>query len=158
MNTTIIPCLSNLSSISFNFSHGLPIPSNDKSNNNHQEIAKYFIEKYAYASILGMNFLESYYFSTATISLHIHRGLENRLIELVGFTSFKNKLIEDNINVIRYNNLTYTSQTLDNKRIIITIHGKAEINYINYNISVVFVIKNINDSLKIVNHIFDIFF
>lgn len=126
-------------------------------NYNYQMIAKDFIEKYVVANILGIACIGHYYNNNSYISLHIHHPPNSILYEIIGHNNFKNKMSELGISIIKYNNLTYTAQPIGKSSVIITLHGKAEINNINYNILSTFIVKIISDVPRIINQILEIY-
>lgn len=126
-------------------------------NQKYREIAKEFIDKYVNLNLPGIASIEQCYDSDSLISFHIHQGNNNHLFELVGYTAFKNKLAEKNITLIKYHNLTYTSQPVGKNCVMITMYCKANINNINYNASSTFIIRITGTIGKIINQVLEIF-
>lgn len=126
-------------------------------NQKYKEIAKEFVERYTASNLFGISAIEYYYHPDSLISFHIHQGSSNYLFELMGHTAFKNTLAEKNITLIKYHDLTYTAQPSANDSILITMHGKANINGTNYNILSTFVLRMNDTHGKIINHVLEIF-
>ena len=129
----------------------------ESDNRKYGEIAREFIEKYVNSNLSGIFTIEYCYNTDSLISLHIHSGAGNDLFELVGHTAFKNKLNEISITLIKYHSLTCTSQPLAKNCVLITMHGKADINGVNYNILSTFVIRITGTSGKIISQVLEIF-
>lgn len=129
----------------------------DTDNQKYKEIAKEFLEKYTNSSLLGIYATEYCYNTDTLISFHLHQGNTNHLFELVGHTAFKNKLAEKSITLIKYHNLTHTTQPLAKNCVLITMYGKADINGTDYNMLSTFVIRMTSTSGKIINQVLEIF-
>lgn len=126
-------------------------------NINYQQIAKEFFEKYAHNSSINLFFNQIYYNNESVITLNIHQNGMNSF-EFRGYDSFRAKMFELSILIIKYNNITMISQPLGKNSVLINLYGSAEINNKIYPILIVFTIKLINGSLIILNHIFNIFY
>jgi hypothetical protein len=135
----------------------LQVTAKLNSNHNYQSLSKDFIEKYANATALGISYTEQYYNSNTSVSLHVHHTSNNQLHEVLGHTNFKNKLLEFNINTIKFSNISFTTQPLGKNSVVITMTGRVEINNNNYTSVNTFIVKINSGTYKILNHIFEIF-
>lgn len=139
------------------WSFTLPLVINNDINHKYNAITKDFLDNYCNACSIGISSLDSYYENNAMFSLQIYQNNNNKLTEIVGFNNFKNKLTELNITSMKLNNYRFTSQPLNNTNILISIHGKININGTDYNSINTFIVKVNDTNKKIVNHIFEIF-
>lgn len=127
-------------------------------NYNYRQIAVNFIENYANSSQIGFLFVSSYYDANALVSIHIHRGADHLLYEMIGPEQTKTQFNAIGINTIKYYNLTHTSQPLGKKSVFVTFHGNIDINGIQYKVISTFNLKLIHGVPKIFNHVLEIFF
>lgn len=126
-------------------------------NHNYQNIAKDFFEKYSDNSKISIEYLENYYHPQSLITMRIQEGTNDYSYEFIGYNNFKNKFRELKMNNIEYHSMIYTAQPIGTDAILVTIHGRATINYATCSISSTFVIKYFEGCSKIMNHIFNIF-
>ena len=125
-------------------------------NHNYQSIAKDFIEKFLTANSLGIGYTGHYYDNNTLFSIHVLQSSSGYLHEMIGFMNYRTKLTEMGIHTVKYNNILNTSQPIGKNSLLITMHGKAEINNSIYNISMTFVIKIISGTPTIISQIFNI--
>ena len=119
MTTIWYPIISNnnnLQPMNWNYTQSVQISAQINPNNNYQQMAREFLERYAADSTMGVQYLSDYYATDALISLHMHQLGQNYLYEVVGHNNLKNKLFEHNIYAIKYNNITPTAQPLGKKK------------------------------------------
>lgn len=125
-------------------------------NYHYQELAKDFIEKFATSSALGIDFIAHYYLPGTMISLHLHHNISHQLFELIGYFQLKNKFAELGIQTVKYYHLSFNSQPVGKKKVIIDIVGKVEINNSHYQVSSFFLIKIVDGFYKIIHQILNI--
>lgn len=126
-------------------------------NHNYQTIAKDFIEKIAPTNTLDIISTGPYYSTNALISLHIHRDQNDTLFEITGHGDYINKLTDLGIQIIKYTNALYIAQPVGKNSILIIIHGKTDINGVQYATINIFVVRIVTDKPQIINQIFEIF-
>ena len=146
--------------ISWSFSQPMQVQVTTQlnANYNYQDIAKNFLEKYTSANIISFFSVDHYYDTNSSISLHLHQSSSNILHEIIGFNNFRDKMAGMNVYLIKYSNLVFTSQPIGENGIVISFHGKAEINGVLYNVLSTLVLRIISGTPKITNQILNIFF
>lgn len=162
MTTNLYPLFhvgnnNNLQPMNWNYTQTVQITTQINPNNNYQQMAKEFLEKYANDCTMGIQYIENYYSSDTLISLHMHQYGQNYLYELIGHNNFKNRLYEIGIHAIKYNNIVPIAQPLGKKKVIITFYGFGEISGKNYNIESTIIFKLVPGFPKITNHCLNIF-
>ncbi|XWV26051.1 putative orfan [Tupanvirus soda lake] len=147
------------STVTWNFPQPMQVQITTPLNPNHdyQVVAKDFLEKYVTAISIGVVTIGHFYDANTSISLHIHRGNENHLFEIVGHNNFRNKLVEFGIQTIKYSNVVYTTQPVGKNSILITMHGRADINGVTYTTINTFIIRITSGLPRIINQVLEIF-
>ena len=135
----------------------IQITMHPKQNIDFLATAKDFVDKYCDANKLGIALLGSYYNAQSLFSINIHNNNQHKLFELVGHHNFVNKMGELGIFFVKYYDLSCTAQPLGKKRILITMHGKADIHGFHHNIITNIILKITDGSPRIANHILEIF-
>ena len=139
-----------------NLVQSIQIPS--KPNSDYSIVSKEFVDKFFDSNNFGITNIGYFYDEESRISLHIHSGTNHKLHDTTGHLNFKNKLAELGIHCIKYYDLMCTGQPIGKKDILITVHGKANINNSHHNIITTFVLHISSDkTIKIINHILEIY-
>src|SRR5207244_1584269 len=121
-------------------------------------IAKEFADKYFDSNKFSISNIGYYYDDNSRISLRIYYNCDNKLYDLTGYHNLKNKLADLGINSIKYYDLRCTTQPIGKKDILITVHGKANINNSHHNIIATFVLHVSSEKIiRIINHILEIY-
>ena len=120
-------------------------------------IAKDFVEKYFDANKLGIALLGHYYNAQSLFSINIHHGNQHTLFELISHHHFINKMADLGIHLMRYYDLACTTQPIGKHRILITTHGKVDCNGFHHNVIITLILKIIEGTPRITNHILEIF-
>jgi hypothetical protein len=131
---------------------------NKTDNSTYTVTAKNFFDQYSLMLALGINCTNNFYGTPSLCSLHIHQGENHQLYELNGYENFRNKLNELGITTIKLVNSHTTPQPLGKKTVLLSVLGQADINQRRYNISMVFTLRSINGTMKILNQILEIIF
>lgn len=135
----------------------IQITMHPKSNIDFLAVAKDFVEKYFDANKLGISLLGHYYNAQSIFSINLHNNGQHMLFELMGHSNFTNKLAELGIFFIKYYDLACTTQPVGKSRLLITIHGKVDINGSHHNMITTLTLRITDGTPRISNHILEIF-
>lgn len=128
-----------------------------QTNSNYKAGAREFVDRYSSASFFSLTCIDPHYAPDSLISLTLFKGGQGEAFEFRGPVPFREKMASLNASSIKYSDLTITAQPFGNQSALISVHGKAEINYTLYPISCTFMIKVIDSTPKIAHQILEVF-
>ena len=134
-----------------------PMQTTAQVNTNYKAGAKEFVDRYSSASFFSLTCIDPHYAPDSLISLTLFKGGQGEAFEFRGPIPFREKMASLNANSIKYSDLTITAQPFGTQSALISVHGKAEINYTVYPISCTFMIKVTDGSPKIAHQILEVF-
>ena len=143
----------------FNFPQPMQVQITTKVNQNfdYNAIANDFFSKYSASSYISLSAIGHYYVTSSLITLVVHKGDKIHTYELLGPEKFSSTMSDLGTKNIRYENTKISTQPIDDKGLLVTIHGQIVINNHMCNSTTSLLIKIVDDIPRIFHQIINIF-
>lgn len=120
---------------------------------NYHAIADDFLEKYVSAFSSDIRYLKKYYNKNSLITLRTR--FNDEIHEIEGFNKFLTTLSSLKINRIYYHDLLASYQPINQNKINILVHGKANVNDVTYLVIISFILECHKNDIHVKNNIIE---